>query len=476
MSASREKKSRQSDPTQGLTQKERKELQEQQAAKRKAVVYTVIGVIVAVLVAALLIWHSGIFQRGKTALTVGGRDYSVTDVNYYFTYYMNQAYSTSGGAFDPSKDLRTQYTDEEQTKSYFDQFLDSTIEQLKKISALETAASEAGYTLSDDDKAYVDEAISSTKKAAESYGYAYDGYLKAMYGKYMTPSAFKTCVEREALVNGYQSAYADSLGITDEDIQAYYEENASTLDTYDYRYIYLSGTAASTTDEDGNTVEPTEEETKAAMEAAKAKADAFVAAVNSSDDKETAFAELAPDYVSEDDKEDYETATADIRHILIKAEVADADDPATEDVDESKVPTQEALDAAKAEAEDILAQWEAGDKTAESFGALAEEYSDDPGSNTNGGLYEQVAPGVMFEGFNDWIFADGRAIGDTGLVENPQDGQQGWHIIYLEGWDEPVWKLTGKNALTNEKLNTWLEGLTENMEATQGAGVKYLGE
>ena len=229
MSASREKKSRQSDPTQGLTQKERKELQEQQAAKRKAVVYTVIGVIVAVLVAALLIWHSGIFQRGKTALTVGGRDYSVTDVNYYFTYYMNQAYSTSGGAFDPSKDLRTQYTDEEQTKSYFDQFLDSTIEQLKKISALETAASEAGYTLSDDDKAYVDEAISSTKKAAESYGYAYDGYLKAMYGKYMTPSAFKTCVEREALVNGYQSAYADSLGITDEDIQAYYEENASTL-------------------------------------------------------------------------------------------------------------------------------------------------------------------------------------------------------------------------------------------------------
>ena len=491
MSASREKKSRQSDPTQGLTQKERKELQEQQAAKRKAVVYTVIGVIVAVLVAALLIWHSGIFQRGKTALTVGGRDYSVTDVNYYFTYYMNQAYSTSGGAFDPSKDLRTQYTDEEQTKSYFDQFLDSTIEQLKKISALETAASEAGYTLSDDDKAYVDEAISSTKKAAESYGYAYDGYLKAMYGKYITPSAFKTCVEREALVNGYQSAYADSLGITDEDIQAYYEENASTLDTYDYRYIYLSGKAASTTDEDGNTVEPTEEETKDYE--ADPDASLHTGTVGSSlsyqsfgkwlmDDSrangDVGVVESSSGYYAVMLLNRYrdETATADIRHILIKAEVADADDPATEDVDESKVPTQEALDAAKAEAEDILAQWEAGDKTAESFGALAEEYSDDPGSNTNGGLYEQVAPGVMFEGFNDWIFADGRAIGDTGLVENPQDGQQGWHIIYLEGWDEPVWKLTGKNALTNEKLNTWLEGLTENMEATHGAGVKYLGE
>ena len=83
-----------------------------------------------------------------------------------------------------------------------------------------------------------------------------------------------------------------------------------------------------------------------------------------------------------------ETPTADIRHILIKAELTQEDDPATEDVDESTVPTQEALDAAKAEAQSLLDEWNAGDKTAESFGALAEANSDDPGSNTNGGLYE----------------------------------------------------------------------------------------
>ena len=72
--------------------------------------------------------------------------------------------------------------------------------------------------------------------------------------------------------------------------------------------------------------------------------------------------------------------TADIRHILVKAELTQEDDPATEDVDESTIPTDEAMEAAKAKAEDILSQWEAGDKTAESFGALAEEYSDDTGS------------------------------------------------------------------------------------------------
>ena len=65
MSASREKKTRQSDPNKGLTQTQRKELQEQKAAKRKAVLYTVIGVIVAVLVVILLVWHSGIFHAGR---------------------------------------------------------------------------------------------------------------------------------------------------------------------------------------------------------------------------------------------------------------------------------------------------------------------------------------------------------------------------------------------------------------------------
>ena len=148
MSASREKKTRQSDPNKGLTQTQRKELQEQKAAKRKAVLYTVIGVIVAVLVVILLVWHSGVFQRGQTALTIDGRNYTVTDVGYYFTYHMNQ----SSGSFDATADLRTQYVDEEQTESYFDQFLNSAIDTLKEVAALENAAEEAGYTLSDEDR------------------------------------------------------------------------------------------------------------------------------------------------------------------------------------------------------------------------------------------------------------------------------------------------------------------------------------
>ena len=525
MSASREKKTRQSDPNKGLSQAQRKELQEQKAAKRKAVIYTVIGVIAAILVAVLLVWHSGIFQRRVTAVSVGGRDYGITDVMYYYnsalnTEYMNSLYGLS--AFDASTDPAEQYRDEAQTQTYHDYFVDQAVTSLTSLTALLNAADEAGYTMTEEDQAAVEETIDSFRHTGEQNGYSYDSYLRIVFGKFMTPSAFRTCVERAQLANSYHDSVYNGLTYTDEEIQAYYDENADSMDTYEYYYAMIDGTAETATDADGNEVEPTEEESAAAMEEAKAQADAFAAALNGAEDKQAAFDQLLPDYVDEEDAETFgspyttvgsglpstfsewmqedgrtagdvtvaessngyyvvlfldryldETPTVDIRHILVMAELTQEDDETTEDVDESQIPTQEALDAAKAEAEELLAQWEAGDKTAESFGALAEEHSDDTGSNTNGGLYEKVSEGRMFDAFNDWIFDESRQEGDTTVLENPQSGQQGWHVIYFQGKDDPVWKITADTALRDADINEWLTEIQDGLEATRGDGLRY---
>ena len=530
MSASREKKQRQNDPAQGLTQKQRKELQEQQAAKRKAILYTVIGVVVAALVVALLVWYSGIFQRKETAVSVNGHDYNMNDVMYYYHNAMvNEYYNTYGTAFDPQQDLKTQYVDEAQTQSYHAYFLDEAIKALTQAAALEDAAAEAGYTLTDEDKATVDEQIDSMKKTAEEGGTNYASYLKMNFGRYMTPADYKACVERTALINGFYNSKAEALELSDEEIQTYYDENASDLKTYEYRYVFVDGSVPETTDSEGNTVEPTEAETAAAMQSAKAKADQFAEALKAADDKESTFAELAPEYVAENLVEKYteepdashyttvgsslsstlaswlkadgrqagdvdvvestngyyvilfldsyldETPTVDVRHILIQAELTQEDDPATEDVDESTIPTQEALDAAKAKAEELLAQWESGDKTAESFGALAEANSADTGSNTNGGLYTGVPSGYMFDAFDAWIMDSSRQSGDTTLIENTQAGQQGWHVVYFQDWDDPTWKLTTVNTLKTQQLTEWLDSLVEGLEATRADGLKYVG-
>ena len=84
MSASREKKQRQSSAAGGLTEKQRREQAEAQKARSRAVLYGVIGVIVAVLVILLLVWNTGIFDRNKVAATINGKDYSITEVGYYY--------------------------------------------------------------------------------------------------------------------------------------------------------------------------------------------------------------------------------------------------------------------------------------------------------------------------------------------------------------------------------------------------------
>ena len=157
MSASREKKQRQNDPDQGLTQKQRQERAEQQAAKRRGTLYAVLGVVIAVLVVILLVWNSGILQRGTTAASVGGRDYNVTDVAYYYYAAMNQESQNYLSSFNPQEDARTQYVDEAQTQSYYDKFLNEAMESMASVAALENAAAADGYTLTAEDRQEVED-------------------------------------------------------------------------------------------------------------------------------------------------------------------------------------------------------------------------------------------------------------------------------------------------------------------------------
>ena len=61
------------------------------------------------------------------------------------------------------------------------------------------------------------------------------------------------------------------------------------------------------------------------------------------------------------------------------------------------------MEEARAKADEILAEFNAGDKTAESFGELAKENTGDSNGD-EGGLYENIMPGQMVTEFNDWCF------------------------------------------------------------------------
>lgn len=81
--------------------------------------------------------------------------------------------------------------------------------------------------------------------------------------------------------------------------------------------------------------------------------------------------------------------------------------------------------AAKAKAEDVLKQLQAGGD----FAKLAAKYSDDPGSAKQGGELGWVSKGTMVKPFEDALFGLQKPGQMTGLVKS----QFGYHIIELEG-------------------------------------------
>ncbi len=516
MSASREKKQRQNDPAGGLTQKQIQERKEAAIRKRNHIIYGIVGAVVVVLVAALLVWDSGFFQGRSTAIAVNDRNFTPAEVAYY--YYSNRNMYANYGLIDGSQSDKETVYDEESGKTYYDFFLDSAKSSLTTIAAELDAAEAEGMTLNEESVQSVEDTIQQVKDEASTYGYPYEAYLKAAYGKYMTPSAFKTCLEHAALASQYATAHQDSLTYDEAALEEYYNESENSLDTFVYRSLYFDGAAATVTDEEGNTVEATEEQTQAAMDEAKAKADAMLAELNAGGDFDTlaqaAVEEAgegvmtyageqttvgnslsgvtaswlqdvnrtAGEYgVAESDSGYYvlqfveryrdETPTVDVRHILIKAETTD-----TDETDESgnPIPTEEAMNAAKEEAQKLLDEFNAGDKTEDAFAALAEANSDDPGSSSNGGLYTNVRKGAMVESFDSWIFDESRQAGDTGLVENTNSGQQGWHVMYYVGQNVPYWQVTATSSLKSADMSDWLEQLQEGYEATEGSGLQYL--
>ena len=162
---------------------------------------------------------------------------------------------------------------------------------------------------------------------------------------------------------------------------------------------------------------------------------------------EAFFAEHEEDYAQSGITKD--AKYVDVRHILVQVEGGTADDTG------AVTYSDEEWAACEAEAQAILDTYLAGDKTEDSFAALANEKSEDPGSNTNGGLYENVYMGQMVAPFENWCFDESRAYGDYGLVQT----SYGYHVMFYVG-SEPMWISYAENDWVTEQTNAMMEKLS----------------
>ncbi len=521
MSASREKKQRQGT---GPSEKALQAQQQQADRKRKTITYTIIGVVIAVLVAALLIWNSGFFQARASAATLGDETLTAAELSYYYhdvRLYTAQLAAYGMGSFDSSKADDEQIYNETDGQTYRDYFMDAALQSAQQDKALAEEAVKLGHAESEV-KENLDAYVDSIKSQASQGGYTYGSYLRLMYGPYMNADTFEKLYTRSLMASLARNDKSDELfnSYTQSDLDAYYGEHKDELDTIEYSSLYFPAATVETKDADGNDL-PEDEVNKLKEKAkadAKKKAEEALKAVedgstfqsqidkyelsgaNNSDHTKSVgtstvnatfrdqLLKLDKDacelvetdngcfVISFHDRYLDDTPTRDVRHILARAESTTGED------NKLVAPTDEAWAAAKEKIEAIQAEWEAGGKTEDAFAKLANEKSDD-GDGTTGGLYERIAENSSYvPEFLDWIYpAEGaRTPGDAGLVqhsasEGATSGYYGYHLIYYVGENEPVWMGTVRSTKASEDQQTWLEELSANYPTALTNGANYLG-
>ena len=472
---------------------------------------------------------SGIIERNTVAMTVGEEKISSAEMNLYYisaiNEFMNQygSYASMFG-LDTTKPLNEQMANEESGTTWADDFLNSAKESVKATYAMVAEAKANGYTLSEEEMHSIDHSIEDVTNQAVSSGYGdLKTFLKAMYGPGCNEKLFRHYLETSTLAQSYYTHYSNSLTYEDADLREAEKENFNEYSSFTYNSYILNASkflTGGTTDEEGNTSYTDEEKAasvKAAEDAAKALTadeivtvedlDAAIAGLEINAEAENAASSAYVDnaygsvtasireWISDSSRKegdktyiantttstdaegkevttttgytvvmykstnDNAFALANVRHILVSFEGG------TTGENGSVTYSDEEKAAAKTKAEELLAAWNAGEATEESFAALATENTTDPGSKENGGLYEDVYPGQMVVNFNDWCFDEARKVGDTGIVET----NYGYHVMFYSGDSETTYRdymLT--NDLRSEDTEAFYHQVLDAVTATDG--------
>ncbi|MBR6514570.1 MAG: peptidylprolyl isomerase [Clostridia bacterium] len=407
--------------------------------------------------------------------------YYLTD---FYSYYNQYGMYLQYMGLDVTKSLAEQSYDE--STSWYQYFVNSSANTANAYLLYAEEARANNFEV-EDLAELIDKEIDALRESAEAAKIDLEKYITNLFGYGIKESDIRDALELKIYASEYynsvEAAYSDS--ITDEEFETYYITNQKSLDKVDYLSYTISADVAEDADEAAKTTAYAE--AKAAAENLKANAtskEAYIALVKAAlteanADLETPLTEEeintkasavteAQAYTADNELSEWafaadrkagdvtliddgngnytvymmektayrqEDPTKNVRHILIKTGDGVSDE------------------SAKAEADQVLALYEAGEKTADAFDALAKEYNDDGSS-----LYENIKKDDNYaEEFKEWIFDETRKEGDTGIVKT----QFGYHVMYFAGEGRPQWKIDVYNTLLESYISEMVEGWQE---------------
>lgn len=461
--------------------------------KHDSVLFGLLAVVVALILGASI--TLGVFyytapnsdekmNPGNVALTVGETPVSIGMYNYYYTC-ITQNYLTYAGYgyydIDTTKSYDTQMTTDEDGNeiSWAQKFENDTVDQIQYITAYYEEASANGVELTQAQKDNISTSLEGLKTTASDNDKSVNDYIAEIYGDYCGYATLEKMLQQCYIAENYYQQKQLEYTVTTEQEQAYFEEHKTEYENVSFAYLqipyeeggaqaalenaksyisdiktvddmkklipiackeliddYVAQGYASTTDE---CAEMLAENIEASISAGES---GFIqeaidwlfsenTAVGSCDAFDDADNSLVYLLLKTSEPVADESQVYSVRHILVTPKTDDEDAQATTD-GKTEYTDEQWADAEK-KANEILDEYNSTDKTEKDFAILAEKYSDDTESTSNGssglygGLYEGVSLGQMVPSFEEWALDSSRQFGDVGIVKS----DYGYHIMFF---------------------------------------------
>ena len=301
MSASTERKNRQTARSEGSYAKDINAKKEADKKEKQRTKWIIVGVALVIFFAFAIYLNSGALYRSLDALTVkntevtvgdttisaGERGFSVAECNYvYHMQYISLMntygdYASTLFKLDTTKPLDEQTCplNKEGKENYtWDQyFRDATRSQLKQLAAYEAYAGQHDIKLDDDDLKEIDDTIASIAETAKKNNYgSVSKFLAANYGRGCNESVARAIMELQTLAGKVQTSITDVETYTAEQLAEKYDSVKDSYDKFTYSYYLVAAELPEhehSEDEDEHAHEPTDE----AKAAAKATAEEILA-------------------------------------------------------------------------------------------------------------------------------------------------------------------------------------------------------
>lgn len=353
MSASNQKKIRKEKAMAYMSERQRKEAEEQKKLKRYTVTFWIVLALCLCIVLTTVLVNpvKNVVYRNTTAVTIGGHELNAVELNYFYIDAINNYCSQYGNYISlfiqTSYPLNHEKNTDTEGVTWADKFLDMALENIKSTYQLYDLAVKNGFELTEDELKSIDTMMSNLDIYAMYYGYDdADTYLRSMYGNGANAENYRAYYELCTIADCYYQEYSDSLEYEDADLRAYEEDKFWQYSSYTYAYYYFNHTdflEGGTKGEDGKTTY-SDAEKEAAIAVAESLANQIAAGkYEDLDAFDNAINALLTEYFAKDSEA---TTTEDE-----KTEDEKTEDDKTEDEDDKK---EEVLKYKSTKDEDVL--------------------------------------------------------------------------------------------------------------------------